>query len=61
MTDLKPCPFCGGQAYVGFVSRFPALDNGVFCSECPASIVCSENMDGVIKLWNTRVIRQDVP
>lgn len=55
MTELKPCPFCGGEAYIGFESRFPALDNGVFCTECPAKMVFGENMDEVIKTWNRRV------
>ena len=54
--ELKPCPFCGGEAYIGFESRFPALDNGVFCSQCPAKMVFGEPLDKVIEAWNTRVM-----
>ena len=55
MTDLKPCPFCGGEA--------EALDLGghfadyITCIECeadgPRGGHC--NLEDAIELWNRRI------
>lgn len=61
MTDLKPCPFCGGKAYL-FVNEGVR----VICPKCGATTKClvdamtSEGVAGnaiqsVIEAWNRRV------
>lgn len=53
--ELKPCPFCGGEAQIG-VAHFPAGDRyRVFCTECGATtwprIIAPKNAE---KAWNRR-------
>ena len=56
MSELKPCPFCGGEAKIG---RFMALHT-VGCKECLAMMV-SEFLDKTwskekaVEAWNRRV------
>lgn len=57
MTELKPCPFCGGEAsiYHGDSDRYLKGTDFVlaFCGWCGASIR-GKKEDEVIKKWNTR-------
>lgn len=49
MIELKPCPFCGGNAYIG---------NGrtwVRCVECGAETGCYDTEEEAIEAWNRRV------
>jgi len=51
-TELKPCPFCGGEANVFYVDHY----EGYFiakCNECGATIRRSESKEA-IKAWNAR-------
>lgn len=64
-VELKPCPFCGGEAE----THEEHTDNGgvemyyreyhnytVQCKECGANITnCWGGMEQVIKQWNERV------
>ena len=58
MTELKPCPFCGGEArfkgehFVGEPSRY-----WIECHECPASMEAGDDMEKTIEAWNTRAER----
>lgn len=59
MTELKPCPFCGGVAHHSYFKRDdPRYDNSetsIHCSDCGAYIGrlgCCE--DEVVELWNRR-------
>ena len=48
-TQLKPCPFCGGQARLNGSYYFD-----VECTECGIRTAPSSSDAEVIKLWNTR-------
>jgi Lar family restriction alleviation protein len=62
MSELKPCPFCGGEASIGKSSLSSSGDNYYFvnCTEClsatnhlvPESAPYTEKM--AIEAWNTR-------
>lgn len=49
MTELKPCPFCGGEAelYSGGIKY-------VLCKECLATSNDFKTEAEAIKAWNTR-------
>lgn len=52
MIDLKPCPFCGGEA------RMESVDLGVFwveCKNCYAETICADTEDEAAAAWNRRV------
>lgn len=54
--ELKPCPFCGGEAIIYYPSHNTV---GVLCSrwKCGAIIsMCgARNLDKVAERWNRRV------
>lgn len=52
-SDLKPCPFCGGQA-----SYRPMNDKyyRVYCALCGASQNTHETKDEEVESWNARPI-----
>ena len=52
MTDLKPCPFCGGDAIaVGdTISDSPYI----MCEYCGTQTVEYPSRDEAVELWNTR-------
>lgn len=56
-TDLKPCPFCGGEAQEqsAFLGRKKYLVAWIKCSRCGAST--ASYFDGIQakKFWNRRV------
>lgn len=49
MSELKPCPFCGGEAklYSGRIKY-------VFCKECFATNEDVKTESEAIEAWNTR-------
>lgn len=49
MEELKPCPFCGGEAIPP-----NELDHHVSCSECRASGGNWAEYDSAVEAWNTR-------
>lgn len=58
-TELKPCPFCGGEAQVGWTD----FDSGVIfvgCETCGMYCEpkdCYANEQKAIEAWNTRAKR----
>jgi Lar family restriction alleviation protein len=48
MDKLKPCPFCGGEAFVVTVA-----EPSVQCLTCPTSMVGETDAEA-IAAWNTR-------
>lgn len=49
--ELKPCPFCGGEAEVVFIKE----ELYVRCRECGAVGANTFNTEDVIAAWNRRV------
>ena len=65
MSDLKPCPFCGGEAEYRYVSgiRHPwsgvqadALAITVNCIRCGATIPSGMSQERVTDAWNRRAV-----
>ena len=67
MSELKSCPFCGGQA----ITDEHHEDNGmpevyyreyhyymVRCKECGAQLTDTINMERVMRAWNRRTDTQ---
>ena len=56
MTELKPCPFCGGKDV-----EIRDLKLGIYavCRRCGASIKFSHSIVDVIAAWNRRAIDRD--
>jgi hypothetical protein len=53
MSDLRECPFCGGEPRIEGSIRAHA--HGVFCSQCPAKIVHHDlDQSKLIAAWQQR-------
>lgn len=53
MTELKPCPFCGGEAIITDVVCYMTIP-GVECTSCTAMVVGDETIEEAIDAWNRR-------
>ena len=51
MAELKPCPFCGGEArrYAGHIDF-----HGVVCKKCGAKVYGYGNQASATRAWNRR-------
>lgn len=63
MAELKPCPFCGGEAFIRvipphkhFLVNMPDYKGGAFveCVNCSCGIA-EDTKEEAIKAWNRRV------
>lgn len=63
MTELKPCPFCGGEVNVHSGSdAFSSPFFEIYCPQCYTSMRWyinvlesdEHNKEGIIQRWNTR-------
>lgn len=52
MKELKPCPFCGGEAKL--TKGITYLDNYVTCCECFSRTKTYNTKESAIKSWNKR-------
>lgn len=52
MSELKNCPFCGGEATL--VHGICELDNYVVCQKCLSKTKVFNTKESAIKTWNTR-------
>ena len=52
MTELRKCPFCGGEA-----SIYVAYDDGYYvcCDECGCGLPVYNTEQEAIEAWNKRV------
>ena len=65
MAELKPCPFCGGDAEEKYIRRkkvfakfkFPYNTHFVYiqCKLCSASSCVKHTREEAIEAWNRRV------
>lgn len=58
MSDLKCCPFCGGEATLKRDQKDDFVEWSVGCYNrgcvCSAHTYCYDNKDDAIRDWNTR-------
>lgn len=64
MSELKPCPFCGGKPFSGPIREYKNNKYAYWLIEChcfnsagydtPYVSVCADNESIALKLWNTR-------
>lgn len=54
MSELKPCPFCGGEANIDFLGGFNVYR--VRCTKCPCDMgrYWYSRKDDAKKAWNRR-------
>lgn len=50
MEELKPCPFCGGEAKI----FTPTISTYIMCKECKASTNLYSQSEEAIEAWNRR-------
>ncbi len=55
MTELLPCPFCGGRANF-YINQVDFEDkHSVGCGDCNANMdVCEDSQAEAAEIWNTR-------
>lgn len=63
MSDLKPCPFCGGKAYMFDTSGvFPFTQFRVICNNsCCMQSGFSDTREEAAEKWNRRAPDVDTP
>lgn len=56
MSELKPCPFCGGEAKIKarYYRAIDIYDYSGVCQECNASMDVKDTEAEAIEAWNTR-------
>ena len=52
--NIKPCPFCGGEAEYESTQQKYGIVHSVYCAECGAEIA-RLNSQETIEAWNRRV------
>ena len=73
MPELKPCPFCGGQAEyytyeqehdlydsntLGFLEIYETTAHQIYCTKCFATSGSFSLKELAIKAWNTRAYEE---
>ena len=53
---LKPCPFCGGEAFYIKIMGNYEKPHEIFCSKCDGAITEGRSEKQVVTNWNTRPI-----
>lgn len=62
INELKPCPFCGGEASnaMNCGDDFNEFPFSVECNECAASTDCFSDDGSAVAAWNTRAALSDL-
>ena len=64
MEELKPCPFCGGKAYIYYHENSSIYRSNIFratyrahisCDRCKATLGVRSTARRAIEAWNRRV------
>lgn len=56
MTELRKCPFCGGEARIGKrILDWATWDYKIECSKCHCETDVYNTKQEVIEVWNKRV------
>ena len=60
MAELKPCPFCGGEAHIEQFMQ-PKEEWRIKCVDCPTRFgrCAGLNKKEVIKAWNKRAPKKE--
>lgn len=65
MTDLKPCPFCGGKVEIDMLdsenSRNVKIYSAVHCPECHEWFFKGLSRGKIIERWNRRAQPENKP
>ena len=67
MAELKPCPFCGGEAFLEPYRVRKGYEASIQCNQCLCSmstITYDEEetaIEDIVKAWNRRVNDENVP
>lgn len=64
--ELKPCPFCGGEAAFDRISapQSELLGMRIYCTACGAGLRTKQGYDptdAAVQAWNTRVHDSEEP
>lgn len=54
MSELKCCPFCGGEAKLTYFGAAQIPFYKIACAECGCTQESSIHRESVINAWNTR-------
>lgn len=55
MFDLKPCPFCGGEAILETVDGNSSEEFYIYCPECDFESGVYSEPKFIVEKWNRRV------
>ena len=57
-TELKPCPFCGGNAIIIQNAGYKLFDKipyiFITCNRCHMAFTCTDDEDRIRAVWNQR-------
>ena len=56
MSELKKCPFCGGEAFYIKIMGNYEKPHEIYCSKCDGAITEGRSEKQVVTNWNTRPI-----
>ena len=59
-SNLRPCPFCGGEAFYIKIMGNYEKPHEIFCSKCDGAITEGRSEKQVVTNWNTRPIEDEL-